>query len=440
LPAGFCRSIVKEFGVNPAWLLMGEGAPFLSDVAEGASRLADDLLDVVRGLNAVSQARIGSLGGKHHLRVLRELGDAMTRYEELRGRLNQRGAPILRAVLADLRKALDKPDLGLARDLCRTAGQLGRFCDDPELALEFAVLQGRLELLEDNIPEALELARKAMVLTLHRGGRVGERELEAMVESVAALHDWLRFDEARRVSQAALTLASDEAKNSTAAHWLTALVADMQILSGDLHGGLHTLARVRALLSGVRGLRADGIMAQALLLSGAIDTRAAIAFGGDYPAKAEKILGLAVCLEREDAITQSVAYVEKVQKQLAESYWHLPANLMLRALHGERRGLAAEVRRFAGSTPPGIKFIYPFTHGPIVGAQIFRIMDRAADARACFEESCRMIARLPDWFCLSVIWQARHHKSALDVGSAEQKRRAKEFFSRHIAMGYRCFA
>jgi tetratricopeptide (TPR) repeat protein len=439
IPAAFCRALVKEFGVNPAWLLAGEGAPFLSDVAEGASKLAGDLLDVVRGLNAVSNARIGSLGGKHHLRVLRELGQAMARYEELRSRLNQRSAPILRQLLPDLRAALDKPNLDLARDLCRTAAQLERFCEDPQVSLELAVLQGRLELIEENLPAALELTRKAVMLTLHRGARLGGPEIEAISESVSALHDWLRFDEARRVSQAALALASNEALESEAAHWLQFVVADMQILTGELADGIRTLAGIRGRLSGTRALRADGVMAHALRMSCALDTQSALVYGTDSEAKAERLLGLAVCMESEQDIETALAYVEQAQKDLTQSYWHKPATLMLRSLQGEKRGLAAAIRAFAETTLPSLRFVYPFTYGPIVGAQLFRRMGRVADARECYLESCRMISRLPEWFCLSVVWQARHQRSALELGSKPQQQQAREFFGQLARQGYRCF-
>jgi hypothetical protein len=431
--------LVNGLGVNPAWLLTGEGVPMLADMAEGAGNLAGDLLDVVNALNAVTRMRIGSLGGKHHLKTLRELGDAMARYDELRSRLNRHSVPILRSVLDDLRRALDRPEVELARSLRHTAEQLGRFCDDEDLALEFTLLNSRLELLEENAPRALELTRKAIVLMFHHGGLLGEREFEVVVESVTALHKWVRFSEALRVAQAAFALAAPETRQSQAALWLEALVASMQVHTGELNGGLSALARVRGRLTGLNGLRTDGMMAQALLYSGAIDIRAAIAFGGDLPEKAERILGFAASMEDAETLERAASYWDRLPHGHGEfSFWIQPVKLMLRALRGDGRKLGDDIRSFAESAP-GLDYLLPFTPTPIVAAQIYRLKGDTRNARRQFEESCRVIASLPDWFSTTVMWNARHMRNALELGNAEQKRSAADFFRRHVELGYRCF-
>ncbi|MCA8946964.1 MAG: helix-turn-helix transcriptional regulator, partial [Planctomycetes bacterium] len=117
IPGEFCAALVRGLGVNPSWLLTGEGSPFLSDVTEGTAQMAGDVLELVEAMNAVTHMRLGALTGKHHLKVLRELNDALLRYEELRARLNAHSAPIFKQLVDDLGAALGKLDIERAHDL-----------------------------------------------------------------------------------------------------------------------------------------------------------------------------------------------------------------------------------------------------------------------------------------------------------------------------------
>jgi len=295
-------------------------------------------------------------------------------------------------------------------------------------------------LLEENAPRALELTRKAIVLMFHQGGLLGEREFEVVVESVTALHKWVRFGEALRVAQAAFALAAPETRRSQAALWLEALMASMQVHTGELNSGLAALSRVRAGLTGLNGLRTDGMMAQALLYSGAIDVDAAAAFGGDLPEKAERILGFAASMESLRSLERSAAYWDRLHHAHGEfSFWIHPVKLMLRALRGDSRRLDQDIREFVESAP-GLDFLRPFTPTPIVGAQIYRLKGDRTNARRLFLQACRIIDTLPDWFSMTVMWSARHMRNALDLGNNTQKAQARQFFAQHVEQGYRCFS
>ena len=54
VPTDFCEALVREFGVNPAWLLAGEGTAYLADVTAGTERMAGNLLELVEAMSAVS--------------------------------------------------------------------------------------------------------------------------------------------------------------------------------------------------------------------------------------------------------------------------------------------------------------------------------------------------------------------------------------------------
>jgi hypothetical protein len=438
IPCDFAAALVDELGVNPSWLLTGEGSPSLSDVTPDTVQVAGNLLELIRGMSAVEHMQLGALAGKHHLGVLRELSDALSRLESLRSRLNKHSAPFLRTVLDNLSEALDKPDLNLADDLARTAQQLSRMCDDPDLLLDLTLLQSRLELFNQNLPRALELTRRAILLTFYRGGQLGERELEAAVESVAALHGWHRFEEAHRVARGVFALAAVETRELPAAQWLTAIVADMHILTGRLYDGLKALPEVCGVLTGTRAMHTDLILARGMLLAGTIDVSTALGFGQDSLDKAVRVLGFSVLIEDDKSLTVAYEYWKTLAKKSGARWVGDAAKLLLRAMGGEAsKSFAREVRNFLEHDPTEVGV--PNYVSPILGAQLYRHMGHKEAAKDMLKTSSRAMGQLPSWLTVGVMWEARHQRNALELGTKAQQKEARKWFQQHIDKGYRCF-
>lgn len=438
IPCDFAAALVDGLGVNPAWLLTGEGTASMGDVAPDTARVADNLLELIRAMSSVEHMQLGALTGKHHLRVLRDLSDAMRRFEGLRQQLNERSTPVLRGVLVNLRDALDKRDSDRASELCRTAEQLSRLCDDSSLALELAVLHSRLALMNADLKGALDLARRVATLALHGSGTLGPAELEALAGTVEALVRLGRVAEARRIADAALVLASESSMSSVQARMLTAELAQLQIHTGELREGLQALAGLSGALPGRNGERVDAIFTRALLLSSALDVPAAIAFGGDSSEKALFILALAMLQEKPANLERALQYWRSCTHTMpAEAFGPSErAEVVLAALKGQKK-VAAAVRDVVSTKPQAHEMLLDWR--AIFGAQIFRLLGMEADARRCYRRSCRNVADLPEWFNMGVIWEARHMQNALKLGTKGQKQQAKEFFQKQIELGYRCF-
>ena len=47
VPAEFCVALVEGMGVNPAWLLTGEGNPYLADLSGATRSMASDMVQLV---------------------------------------------------------------------------------------------------------------------------------------------------------------------------------------------------------------------------------------------------------------------------------------------------------------------------------------------------------------------------------------------------------
>ncbi|MCL4729100.1 MAG: helix-turn-helix domain containing protein, partial [Planctomycetes bacterium] len=100
VPADFLQALVREFGVNPVWLLTGKGAVYSADIAVTGEQLAGNLLELVEAMETVARMRLGAVSGKTGGRVLRELAEASRRYEQLRENLHRHSKPVLERVLA----------------------------------------------------------------------------------------------------------------------------------------------------------------------------------------------------------------------------------------------------------------------------------------------------------------------------------------------------
>lgn len=437
VPADFCARLAKAYTLNPAWLLHGEGKAGSGDVAPDTLEMAGNLLELIRAMTAVEHMQLGALIGKHHLRVLRELSDAMARYEELRNRLHQLGTPVLRKVLDDMRRALDERDVDRAEELRRTALQLGRFCDDPALALEAALVQGRLASLTTDIRSELEMTRKVAQLALHHPALLGERELDALAETAHWLADRANFGESRRIAEGALALAPEALRESGAAHRLNVEIANTDINTGKLRRGMERLTLAYGRLHGEAKLHADAVMARAMLFAGMMDVPAATGLGEDSLEKAWMIMGFAAFIERETDIECAIAYWDRTQMASTrpQARWH--GDLTLRALR-RTAGVAAEVRKFENAKPDSREF--QLNWRPITAAQTYRLLGRTADARRCFRKASRAMEALPPEFTLAVMWHARHMRNALKLGTGAEQRQAREFFQGHVELGYRCFS
>lgn len=439
IPATFVASCVEHLGASPAWLLTGQGAPFLDDVAEGTGRMAADLLDVVKALNVVEHMRIGSLGGKRHLRTLRELGDAMTRYEHLRQRLNRHSLPILRPVLDDLRAALDRSNLGLARDLASTAQQLERFTDDAALSAELILQCARLALFDGDAVQAIELTRRSILLSLHHGANMDAKTLDTTIAAAYALRQWGRYREATRLARGALALADPNVRRTPGADMLRVLLADIRAQWGGLKRGLRVLAGIIGRSENTEAqTRAETSMSWMLMLSGAFHARAAADYGQPSQEKAGRILSVATFSRSPQDIAEALKFWDDQFGALGDFWPRHNAVLLQRVLAGDRRGLAEEVTRFVESRPGSSNF--PMDWGGIMGAELFHLLGKPALARQAHQRATRQVADLPGWFSMGFLWRARHHRNALEYGNEPERKRARAFIERNIRRGYRCLA
>src|SRR5688500_16705463 len=67
VPAEFCGALTARMSVNPAWLLNGAGATYLTDMGGAGGQLASGLREVMDAMNAASRLSLGSISYRKDL-------------------------------------------------------------------------------------------------------------------------------------------------------------------------------------------------------------------------------------------------------------------------------------------------------------------------------------------------------------------------------------
>lgn len=344
VPASFCSALVRGLGVNPSWLLVGEGAPYLSDVPAETARLGENLLELVEAMNAIARMRLGSLAGKHHIRVLRELNDALLAHEKLREKLNEQSRPLFRRILNDLQTALDKLDLERAGELRQAAIQLSRLCDDEALARDFTRLQAFHEFQLKNSERFLHFQRRLFLASLPDGASFDERACDEARRIVVALVQMDRMHEALRICRAVRNLAGRRGRRWDAFARLENTRGVILTEMGWLHRGLECVQRTLPRLSGMYRRIAEAAQLRMLMWGGMLSVQDAARVGERTDAKADHMLQFSCWLGDKAALRAALDYANApdVEPVWRSSLFRRVATALLEQLESPNPRRAAE--------------------------------------------------------------------------------------------------
>lgn len=430
IPGEFCEALVRGLGVNPSWLLTGEGSPFISDVTDGTARMAGDVLELVEAMNAVTHMRLGALSGKHHLRVLRELNEALLRYEELRARLNQHSAPIFRKLVDDLDAALKKLDVERARELRKATTQVERLCDEPELSRRFTAQQAHCEVLDMNTFAALEYQRKLVRESVAEGRMLDQAACENFVRMAAIIKDSGRPQEALRICNAAEALLDEESATWQSACALRVLHGSILADVGELYEGLRMMQVNAPHIEGRRGRASRLMLMRAMMMGGLLELDEAYAYGFDAEPKALHLIEFALWTEQPAAIEKALKFF-RGEIDLLPGFLEPPvsAEYTLRALSGDRKAATAYAQRIKDeSSPRQLGLSHQVTQ-----ATLFRQAGMNRQARQLTGEIDQPVASSQ----AGVMLLARHYRNMVKLDMPSDA--ARGFFQRMHQAGYRCF-
>ncbi|MBK8208197.1 MAG: hypothetical protein IPK87_15580 [Planctomycetes bacterium] len=438
VPADFCARVVREFNVNPAWLLNGEGAASLTDVTTSTERMAGNLLELVEAMNAVMHMRMGALTGKHHLRVLRELNDALTRYEQLRERLNEHAQPIFGRLSEELQAALNRLDIERAADLFKPVDQVVRLCLDTRAEKIHLAMKSHFAVLSRNRAEALRLQQRLFRNPLSEGRIDSEEHCEEATRLLITLTDAGREPDALRVGEASMLLADDSTRATAGFAMLAMMTGNLMIHTGRLHEGLACIQRNLARVTNEGRRRAGRHMVMmGLLYGGVLQPGQAFEYGDHYDVKAFDMVSLAALLEDPKLLRSALAYRREARIETAVVYRPFDyitdaAAALLHALERDASRAESEWRRASekwkdADAEPELAISH---------AQLLRLLNR--NATKAHNRAADLLAGMKDRK-LGLLQRVLHWRNALAIKGAKDRDEAQARLRQYQAAGYELF-
>lgn len=429
IPAEFCGALVTELGVNPAWMLTGEGAPWLSEVGAGTQQMAGDLMELVEAMNAVERMRIGSLTGRDHLKMLRRLSEALQDYEALKGRLHDQSRPIFERVLNDWRTAMNTDKVEQSNSLRKAARQVARLCEDPALHRLMTRLESQHEMLFGDGESSLHYARRALVSALAMDDFPTEETLEEARRFAIALRYAGRLNESLRYLRAFRILAEHTGRDWRSYRMMDQFEGYLRIELGELGAGMAILRDNLRAISGPPREASESGIAYALFLTGVAGYRALREFGTPGSGRAMTLTEFSVWLEDAESVKDSLSGYEgpyRLDARLARALLDLRAN----------RKRAFAVFMDAIENPAEKRDIHEW----VCIAQLAQRCGQRAKAEEATDKADALLMQVPPDVTPSHLRVAQHYRTVLRLGrGGEMAERALAWFRQRAEMGYGLF-
>lgn len=314
IPAAFCAALVRKFGINSTWMLLGDGPQDFSGVQPDSVQ-EKDILNLVDSLNAVARLELGALGGDEHARMLRELSDALQTRDRLQKRLSDQTRTVLARILDEIEACISKQDFNRAGDLRRLATQVSRLCLDPVLETKLWEAEAKIDFLEGRVQEAVELYRRVMHARVGSGELLTPQSCTTYSHFCYVLTRAGRSVEALRIVDAAEALAGAEVRESQEWASLQGRRAQYLIDSGRLREAYSALHKWIPKVQGFRRSFLTTLLQAALILGDNMSITDAMAVPPRLHSKGLWMVSLALVMESPESLRAAGEYLIAVEDE-----------------------------------------------------------------------------------------------------------------------------
>ncbi len=448
IPGSAIAKIVRGMGVNPAWLVAGEGTPYLSDVTSDTSAMAGGLLELVKAMGAVTKMRLGALAGKHHLKTLRELNDALVQYEHLKQEMSAQSDGIYRKLLEDLRQALSGGNYDQAASTCAAAEQVSRLSESESLKTELLHLKAWLYAKQGNPGQAVEYAREAFLRSVGGEGAQSPEFLNRCRSLVNTLRHHGSLSEGYRMCCSLLELIGPQRDDDAGYLNLLCVRGTFETELGQLLKGMSTHLRyIPRLPVSERGeMRVALIRAQ--MWSGALTFKQALAIPIKHSWRDSVMAAHAIMLDDPEAW----ALAHKALKDSEQSPARIDTPVLIALLdfllcahRKDRTSLKKFDAYCAGVYEPESRTPRWLLMCAICRTKLTRVLEHAEQASSLKRE-IELFDAFDDKLGLGIPMRASHYSNVLHAPPASLKasgkparQEAEAFFRDHYDAGYLCF-
>jgi hypothetical protein len=417
MPAAFTAALCSEFGVNPAWLLLGQGATWVADVAPNQAGMSNDLLEMVNAMTRIGKLRLGALAGKAQAKTLHELNDALEALDRQRVRLADETREVFARLLDDWDRALNRGDFDAMRHLRAAAGQVARLCPDPELELRRMSIGAAHDLLLYRFEDALQARRKLFLAQLGSGEGMDERAFGAAMALVSTLDALALIEEGARYAEAALALAPPEAKGWAMYPAALGLYGWELAQLGELRRGVGNLMRAMALGSAPHvQANVRTALAWAHFVSGAFDLDDAGEFAHGSAHSLRQLLMISPWSLDRGQVQRLLKRFRDAASDGERSEDEHVAEIHLAALKGDKTAAVREMDKAeqaaaaAGRHQYALDFVLA-----VLRTQVHRLLGQKRQAREAFARAERARKDVREGVTIEFNWRRIHWRNAVEL-------------------------
>lgn len=313
IPAWVCAALAREFGVNPAWLLSGDGAKFIADDVAGNVETGA-LFKLLDAASAVARMSLGSLSGRAHAKALREFGETLATYTRLQDRVSAMCADTMRNLLGEWGDSINAGQFARAAAARKAATQLAPLVRDETLLTRLLGLQCGYELATGgNIERAIGYQMELVTRMLPGMLRGDTRALEQVRRLGTMLRPTGRKRQSIAVSRAALELAAISADAGEPLLLVRLVAATARLETGEVSAALDELAVWRQVQDDYYRRGYAGLWGKAMLLAGRMTMPEFVRFQKQAGANEESLMEVAVLADSAASIRAALRAYEATQ-------------------------------------------------------------------------------------------------------------------------------